>query len=471
MSTSDLSWKQFLNSLHQYLPPGVRPFSTFVHFVFNRFIDDNCLAQASALAYTTLLSLVPLLTLVFGMLSAFPAFQGMQEQIQKLLFENLVPTSGEQVQAYLISFTQKTSQLTAIGIAFLIITALLMVRTIDQALNHIWHTSRERSLVSSFMVYWSMLTVAPLLVGISVFITSYLLSLPLWNEMMQPGFMRIFLVFMPFMFSTIAFTLFYMLIPNRKVPLYYALLGGMVAAILFDVAKRGFALYVTHSDVYETIYGALATVPLFLLWIYVSWVVILLGAEITYCLSIFQWKNNEANRRDEESELIHAYRILGHLWQAQCAGRTVSIEDILRKEAWRDEVKLVDLLHMLRRKRWVYRSGETHHWGLARDLGEISFKEFYCLISNDFNALPHYQDRWNENLIPILCHLHETAEQIMNISLKELYKSHYHFDRLSASLSTSLYLPQQAPNFTSSPPSPPEALTVAELAAEEALAD
>lgn len=422
MDTSESLWTLSLKQRIQKLPPGARHLSGFLHFVLTRFVEDNCLGQASALAYTTLLSLVPLLTLVFGMLSAFPAFQGMQADIQQMLFENLVPTSGEQVQAYLMSFTQKTSQLTAIGIAFLIITALLMVRTIDNALNNIWHTSRERSFVSSFMVYWSMLTVAPLLIGVSVFVTSYLISLPLLHDMVEPNLLSRLLSLMPFITSTVAFTLFYMLIPNRKVPLHYALIGGTVAAILFDIAKRGFALYVTHSDVYETIYGALATVPLFLLWIYVSWVVILLGAEITYCLSVFQWKCTEASRHDQESPLIHAYRILGHLWQAQCAGRTLSIEEMLRRERWRDEVKLLELLHMLKRQQWVYRSGETHHWGLARDLGEISFLEFYQLMSKDFNALPQQEDNWNENLMPILQHLRDVAQETMSVPLKELYK-------------------------------------------------
>ncbi len=426
MNTSESSWTYGIKQRTQKLPPGIQYLGGFLHFVLQRFIADNCPGQASALAYTTLLSLVPLLTLVFGMLAAFPAFKGMQADIQQILFENLVPTSGEQVQTYLMSFTQKTSQLTAIGIAFLIITALLMVRTIDNALNNIWHTSRERSFVSSFMVYWSMLTVAPLLIGMSVFITSYLISLPLLHEMVEPNLLSRLLAFMPFFASTLAFTLFYMLIPNRKVPLHYALLGGIVAAILFDIAKRGFALYVTHSDVYETIYGTLATVPLFLLWIYVSWLVILLGAEITYCLSIFQWKCTLASRQDQESSLIHAYRILGHLWQAQCEGRTISIEEILYKESWRDEVKLLDLLHTLKQQHWVYRSGETHHWGLARDLGEIHFLEFYRLISKDFHAFPHKEDAWNENLTPILKRLAEVTEETMAIPLKELYKKNPH---------------------------------------------
>ena len=422
MSTSQASSTSSLKGRIQRLPPGIRHLSGFLHFIFSRFIEDNCLGQASSLAYTTLLSLVPLLTLVFGILAAFPAFQGIKEQMQQLLFDNLIATSGEQVQSYLMGFTQKTSQLTAIGIAFLIMTALLMVRTIDKALNHIWHTSRDRSLISSFMVYWSMLTVAPLLLGISIFITSYLFSLPVLHTMLMPGMMNLLLSLTPFFTSTLAFTLFYLLIPNRKVPLHYAFIGGLVAALLFDGAKRGFALYVTHSDVYETIYGALATVPLFLLWIYVSWVVVLLGAEITYCLSVFQWKSTDADRQDQNSELLNAYRILGHLWHAQCEGRMVSIEEIMLKEAWPNEVVLMDLLHTLREKHWVFRSEETHHWGLARDLGEITFLDFYQLMSGHFNALPHEDDLWNQNLTPVLQRLNSVTEDIMNIPLKTLYK-------------------------------------------------
>ena len=395
----------------------------YLHLLTARFIADNCLSKAAALAYTTLLSLVPLMTLGLGMLAVFPQFQSLQIDIQHFIFSNFVPTTGEVVQAYFQTFTGKTSQLTAIGIGFLIAAALLMVHTIDDALNEIWHTNRQRSPVRSFLVYWAALTVAPLLIGISIFVTSYLISLPLFIEVsLQPG--PRLLGYLPFALSTLVFTLFYWLIPNRRVPWRYALFGGMLAALLFDLAKRGFAIYVTHSDVYQTIYGTLATIPLFLMWIYLSWVVILLGAEITYCLSIFQWHNHDDEvHPTHDTDLIYAFRILGYLWTAQRRGEAMSVEAMLAQEGWQDEARLLSLLRQLRLARWVYHSHETHHWGLARDLGDTPVYELYHLMSNGLNTPPKQLDAWNQNLARLFGQLHQCTQDIMQVPLKTLYQS------------------------------------------------
>jgi len=404
-------WRVWLQTVWRYL-----------HLLTARFIADNCLSKAAALAYTTLLSLVPLMTLGLGMLAVFPQFQSLQIDIQHFIFSNFVPTTGEVVQAYFQTFTGKTSQLTAIGIGFLIAAALLMVRTIDDALNEIWHTSRQRSAVRSFLVYWAVLTVAPLLTGISIFVTSYLISLPWFVEVsLQPG--PQLLGYLPFALSTLVFTLFYWLIPNRRVPWRYALFGGMLAALLFNFAKWGFALYVTHSDVYQTIYGTLATIPLFLMWIYLSWVVVLLGAEITYCLSIFHWQNPSDTLQVPDTDLVYVFRILGYLWMAQRRGEAMSVEAMLAQEGWQDETRLLGLLRQLRLARWVYRSHETHHWGLARDLGDTPVYELYQLMSNGLNTPPTQLDAWNQNLARWFGQLHHCTHDLMQVSLKTLYQT------------------------------------------------
>ncbi|SEH04961.1 virulence factor BrkB family protein [Candidatus Venteria ishoeyi] len=414
------------------LPPAIRTFlqniSGFLHLLVLRFVEDRCITQASALAYTTLLSLVPLMTLVFGMLSAFPAFSEIQNDIQHFIFENFVPASGAVVQDYLENFTQKTSQLTAIGIAFLIITALLMVKTIDKALNTIWHSNRSRNPVTSFLVYWSILTVAPLLIGISVFVTSYLTSLSLWSDVVERHLGLQVLNILPFVTSATAFTLLYMLIPNRRVPMFYALLGGICAALLFDMAKRGFALYVTQSPVYETIYGALSTIPLFLIWIYASWIMILFGAEVTYCLTIYRRSEYHNQKLSGYSNFIYSYRLLGHLWEAQQQGSTLSLEVILSREGWQNELRLMDMLRRLKRHHWVYRGVEGDEWGLARDLGEVALLDLYkMMVSGIFDTYPELPDKhqsWNKNLEQTLEPIRALTEQEMNKPLKTFYSQH-----------------------------------------------
>ena len=393
----------------------------FVVFVNQHFTEDHCMRSASALAYSTLLSSVPLMAIIFNTLSAFPAFQELNQEMQNFVFRNFVPAAGEVVQEYLLTFTQKTSQLTIIGIVFLIFTALMMLRTIDQSLNTIWHNQRPRSVIHSLLVYWAILSIGPLLVGASIFLTSYFFSMPVF-EQLEPGLWQYTLRWLPFISTTAAFTLIYVMIPNQRVPWRPAFIGGILAASLFEIAKRGFALYVTHSDAYTTIYGALATIPLFLVWIYVSWLVILLGAEVTYCVRVFQWEetDNSDKMHESDSHFILAFRILGHLWYAQCQGLAVPLEEIMEAENWHDENDLHKVLNHLEDAHWVQRN-HLGHWSLSRDLDEVSILECYHLMSGGLSVLPTTDDLWNQRLLPLLQQLNHSTEIILNKSLKYCY--------------------------------------------------
>ncbi len=399
----------------------------FIVFVIKHFNDDHCMRSASALAYSTLLSSVPLMTIIFNTLSAFSSFQGLDQKMQNFVFQNFVPAAGELVQEYLTNFTQKTSELTVIGIAFLIFTALMMLRTIDQSFNTIWHNPHPRSAKNSFGAYWLILTFGPILIGVSIFMTSYLLSMPLFNQL-EPS---LWLKALPFLSTSAAFTLIYIVIPNQRVPWGTAVIGGLLAATLFEVAKRGFALYVTHSDAYTTIYGALATIPLFLVWIYVSWLVILLGAEVTYCLRVFQWHEPPKTEKIHENDnhFIRAFRILGHLWCAQCKGLAIPLEKIMDRENWHDENQLHSILDHLENAHWIQRNHKGH-WSLSRDLDEVSILDCYRLMSGGLNVLPDSatDDQWNQRLLPLLQDLNHNTETILNKSLKYCYAQDYKLD-------------------------------------------
>ncbi len=355
--------------------PYLEKTGSFLSFLFHTYYEDRCLRSAAALCYTTLLSLVPLTAVIFSIFAAFPMFETIASDIQGFVFENFVPASGEVVQQYLEEFTAKASKLTAIGTVFLILSALLMMNTIEGAMNDIWHIKATRKAVPKFMMYWAVLTLGPLLMGASLAITSYLTSLPLFNETAFISDIKTRLLgLLPFFATTLACTLLYAVVPNTRVPLRPALVGAVVAALLFELAKKGFAFYVTAFPTYEMVYGALAAIPVFLVWVYLSWMVILLGAEISYCLTHM----NNKNRTDLPAglKLLHDFRLIGYIWQAQRQGHTLDTGNIIKSDKLLNEASLDMALARLEESGLVHQSTDNG-WALTRDMSTLTLKDLY----------------------------------------------------------------------------------------------
>ena len=348
----------------------------FSRLLFSRFVEDQGLPQAASLTYATLLSLVPLMTVSLAIFSAFPVSDKVELAVQNFVFDNFMPTSGEVLQEYLQQFSAKASRLTGTGFAFLIVVALLLMANIDKALNIIWRVKRKRRFVSKFVVYWSILSLGPLLIGVSMVVTSYLVSIPIFSDAAETlSVLDRLLKLTPILASAVAFTLLYAVVPNRRVPIRQALYGGLFAALLFELAKRGFAFYLTHFPTYEAIYGALAAFPIFLVWVYLSWIVTLLGAEFSCCLGIYR-EGQEQDSGGGRNDLLLAFRILGRLWQAQRKGETLSIL-VLAKELGRVSVEHLELLLMELQGAHLVLRTEEHTWALARDLSEVELLELY----------------------------------------------------------------------------------------------
>jgi membrane protein len=340
----------------------------FLVYLNERFVADQCMRSAASLAFTSLLALVPLFTIIFVTITAFPAFQQWRGEIEGFLFRNFVPALGDQVQRYLIEFSDKARGLQTAGMVVLLVTALAMMSTIESTFNVIWRIKRRRPFVVRLLVYWAVLTLAPLLIGASIFVTSYLVSLPfLSNPVAGLGLNASLLGAVPLVSTTTAFVLFFKLIPYRPVPLLHAMAGGLVAGLLFEVAKKAFAHYVTGFPGQQTIYGAFATVPIFLLWIYLSWVIVLLGAEITQCLTIYKAVSSRKRSSLYSNPIYAAFRVLLRLYEAQEAGRPLADKQLFASEPDLGFEALNDALERLDEANWISRN-DAFEWVLIRDL-------------------------------------------------------------------------------------------------------
>ncbi|MCC2617177.1 virulence factor BrkB family protein [Aestuariibacter halophilus] len=243
--------------------------------------EDRITVSAGHLAYVSLLSLVPFIVVFFSILSAFPAFASVREQLEAFVFSNFVPHAGDVVQQYMTEFVGNASKMGALSIVFLVAVALALISNVDNTLNRIWQTRSERPRIYTFAVYWMVLTMGPLLIGVSVVMSSYLIGLAAFADEYTPGLLTITLKVVPFITSVLAFFILYMVVPNKRINARHALIGALLAATLFELSKQLFGLYVKAFPSYQMIYGAIAVIPILFVWVYLSWIVVLVGAEFT----------------------------------------------------------------------------------------------------------------------------------------------------------------------------------------------
>jgi len=268
------------------------------HFI-KRCINDRVNVTAGHLTYVSLLSLVPLLAVIFAMFAAFPMFAKLREQVQGMLLSNLIPTSGDAITNYLEGFVENANQMTAVGAVFLFVVALLLMSAIDKSMNTIWRVEQRRRMIISLAVYWMILTLGPVLVGVSIAVSSYLLSPETFGQGYLGGMQSVLLRVLPLGSTFIAFLLLYVTVPNRVVKARHAVWGALLAATLFELAKNGFQVYLQYFPTYQLIYGALATIPIMIVWIYLSWNIILIGAELAASLEEYIHEPSEAVPAEE----------------------------------------------------------------------------------------------------------------------------------------------------------------------------
>jgi len=387
----------------------------FLRFIAMRFHRDRCVQIAASLTFTTLLSLVPLLTIALTMFSAFPVFEDFSSQIKAYLVNNLMPDmAGKVITQYMRQFTESAMRLTAVGIVFLAVTAMLMMLTIDHAFNTIWRVSRPRPLFKRLIVYWAVLTLAPLLIGASLSLTSWLVGFSMGYIKQIPVLGVNSLKILPVLFTTLAFAMLFRLVPNRHVPHSHALIGALVAALVFESMNRVFGYYISHFPTYKLVYGAFASVPVFLLWIYLSWLAALLGATIAASLS--HWRTPTARNPSPAARLLDALRVLRFLSLGLQHGRVSSLSELSDSLRLGYET-LEELLEKLGEAGMV--SGtEGEGWLLKRDPGHIRTAELLRLFVLDGGALPadHQDDPLRQWVVSCAGQL----EQGSSLTLQEL---------------------------------------------------
>jgi membrane protein len=268
-------------------PLNLRWWIAFSRLVGQRFSEQRLPQVASSLTFTTVLSLVPLATVALAIFTAFPMFDRMQVTLQTYLIESFFPeTLAETILTYVNEFSAKAKGLTAIGIVFLVITALTTMFTVDRVFNQIWNVKRQRSVMNKVVLYWAVLSLAPVLIGLSISVSTALISSTFKGFNPVLGGMFPALNIVPLLLTVVAFAFIYRIVPNRAVHWKDALAGGLLAAVLFEVSKRAFAAYITQFPSYTALYGALAAFPIFLLWLYVSWIIVLIGASTVAALPV-----------------------------------------------------------------------------------------------------------------------------------------------------------------------------------------
>jgi len=286
-------------------------------FAAQRAEEEKLLQVASSLTFTTVLAIVPLLAVILSLFTAFPLFQQFRVALDDFLSHSLMPPAvSDNVMNYLNQFARQASRLTAIGGAILVVTSVLLIMTIDKSFNNIWHVTRQRPLPQRVLVYWAVLTLGPVVAGASLWATSFVARESMGLVRDVPDIVSLAISCIPLLLTGMAFAALFVVVPNRRVYWRDALVGGYGAAILLELMKSGFAYYLTRFPTYTVIYGTFATLPIFLLWLYLSWLSVLFGATVAASAPLIRLGRWEVNRR-AGAAFIDALNVLSALRQAQ----------------------------------------------------------------------------------------------------------------------------------------------------------
>ena len=357
-------------------------------FAAKRSSEDRIPQVAGSLTFTTMLSLVPLATVAFALFTAFPIFSSFQMSLQIFLADHLMPAQlNSQIFDYLNQFASKAKGLTTIGMIFLFVTAVMTMMTVESAFNVIWRVRKARPIAQRILVYWAIITLGPILIGVSLSISSYLFTRSMAVTAVQhiPSVIDWALTGAALPLTALAFTMLYVFLPNCRVEWRDAVIGGITAAIAFELAKRGFGYYVRRIPTYTAVYGAFAAVPLFLLWMYLCWFIALAGAMIASALPAI--RIGQFHRPTfEGSDLFDSLELLARLSEARDAGKRGYTMPEISRMLRRDMDTTVRLLLKLEEIEWIARLQDDDtrpHFLLLANPAQITVERLFDLFVID----------------------------------------------------------------------------------------
>ena len=356
-----------------------------VRFARRRLTEERVSEVAASLTFTTVLALVPVLTIAFAIFTTFPLFTTFRDSLDAYFVQILMPKGiSNTILDYLSQFAAKASRLSAVGAVFLIVTAIMMFGTVDRTLNQIWRVTEPRPFLQRMVIYWAVMTMGPLLLGASLSFASELSPLMSLLGRETALLRTTLMVLVSLAFSTLAFSLLYLTVPNRIVDWRDAAIGGLVAAIAFEITRRLFAFFIAQgpSSSYKVVYGALAALPIFLIWVYLFWLITLVGAVIAAALPVVKherWWHRPA----PGGEFLDAMNVLRLLVESRNSSAAVDVLR-LREETRQGFEESERLLQRMLNVGWVarIRAERSRGWRLRRR-GKLQQDRWVLLANPD----------------------------------------------------------------------------------------
>jgi len=398
----------------------VRLCRRFLTLAYSLYMEKECQKSAASLTYMTLFAIVPLLTVCYSMFSIIPAFSAVGDQFQQLIFTRLLPSDEQLIIKYLNDFSSQARQLTAFGVLFLMVSAYFMLKNIEQNFNAIWNVPRERRGISNFLLYWAILSLGPLLLGLALGMNTYLASLKLFVGYYD-SFNLVGQLFewLPWLFTAAAFTLLFAAVPNCKVSVRHAVAGGVVTMLVFELFKTSFSWMVTHSSL-KLIYGAFAIVPLFLLWINLSWMVVLGGAVFVRSINLYQVGLRDRGYPDFFCSLL----VLWQFHQASFKGDCVTNTDLLHLGLSTDQWQRIREALLSNN---IIAANQQGGFVLSRDLAHLSLREVHALLGST-RRMPEDQSAlqslpWLETARERLGKLDEKEVAQLDVTVEDFFEN------------------------------------------------
>lgn len=393
----------------------------FILFVLRRFETDRCREQAGSLTYTTLFAVVPMLTVFLVIISSIKALEPARQQLQQMIYSNFLPKTSIAFDKAFNVFTENSSNLTIIGVLFLFITTVMMLTSIETVFNRIWRVQETRNGIIGFMRYWTIISLGPILLGSAFVISSTLASMNILSNNFAGYEVDGAAVFwiISFLLTVLGFFILYWTIPNRRVPVQAAAIAGLFSAIVFELLKNLFGFVMTNFTSYTIVYGAFAAIPIFLLWIFMSWNIVLLGVEISYALTAFH-----TGKVQTRHPVLMLLDILELFYKKQQTGQTVTDAEAL-EILGRGEIGRWPAYVLLLEKQNLIKRTDNDEYVLIRNLDTIDFWSFYKTLPytlpdrNDVQNI-HDDDIWMQKIGPSLIESDEYLAAKLSIPLSAI---------------------------------------------------